>query len=79
MIADRRPVIRLGLRHHNNMIQQHIRIEVRRNQHVRRNHVPRMQLTQNARILQLVRHSHRIHEARNSLMIQRYLALGCIG
>jgi len=54
MIKDRGLVIRLGLCHHHNMVQQHVRIWILRNQNVRGDHVARMQLAQNARVLQLV-------------------------
>jgi hypothetical protein len=72
-------VIWPGLRHHHDVVEQKIRVRVRRDQHVGRNHVPRMQPAQNARILQLVRHGHGLHEAGNGLMVQRYLTLGGIG
>ena len=72
-------VIWLGLRHHHNMIEQNLRICILRNQHVGGNHVARMQLSQDARVLQLVGHGHGLHEAGNGLMVQRHLALGGIG
>ena len=79
MIDNRGPVIRPSLRDHNNMVQQHIGIRVLRNQNVGGDHVARMQFAQNVRILQFVGHGHRVHEARNRLMVQRHLALGRVG
>jgi hypothetical protein len=72
-------VIWPGLRHHHDVVEQKIRVRVRRDQHVGRNHVPRMQPAQNARILQLVRHGHGLHEAWNGLMAHRHLVFGSIG
>src|ERR1039458_1190834 len=72
-------VIGLGLRHHDNMVKQNLRIRILRDHHIGGNHVARMQFAQDARIHQLVGHGHGLHEAGNGLMVHRYLALGGIG
>ena len=79
VIHDLGQVIRLALRHYNNVIQQHVRIRVLRHQQVGGNHVARMQLAQYPCVFQLVRHGHGIHEARNGFMVQRHLVFGGIG
>ena len=76
MIEHRRPVIRLGLRDDDDVIEQHVRVGVLRDQHVGGDHVAGMQFAQDVRVLELVGHGHRIHEAGNGFMVQRDLA-GC--
>ena len=48
MVDDRGPVIRLALRDHHDVVQQHVGIGVLRDQHVRGDHVAGMQFAENA-------------------------------
>ena len=61
------------------MIQEDAVLILLGNQHVGGNHVSAMQLAQDARILELVRHGHRFHEAGDGLMIQYRNAVSGIG
>ncbi len=70
MIDRCRSIIRLALRHDNNMIQQHDRVVTLRHKHVRGDDVAGVQFAKDARILQLVGHRHRIHKAGNGVVIQ---------
>ncbi len=79
VINHRRLVIGLSLRHHHDMIQQHRLLGALRHQHVRGNHVPRVQFTDNAGVLELVRHRHCIHESGNRLVIQHHDPVTGIG
>ena len=79
VIEHRRLVIGLALRNHHNVIEHNVRIGILRDQHIGGDGVAGMQLAENARILQLVGHGHRIHEAGNGLMIHRHFAGRRIG
>ncbi len=78
VLGNLRTVIRLALRDNDDMVEQNIGVRILRNQQVGGNHVAGMQLAEDVRILQFVGHGHRIHEARNRVMIQRDFAFGCV-
>src|SRR5579862_2520818 len=79
MVNHRGLVIGFGLRNYVDMIQHNRFRRGFRDQHVRGDHVPRMQIANDVRILERIGHGHRIHEARNCLVIDYDDAMRWIG
>lgn len=79
MILNLGPVIRFALGDHNNVIEEHGSISALRDKHVCGDGIARMEFAEDAGILQLVGHSHGVHEAGDSGRIHADLAGGRVG
>lgn len=75
VIRDGGTIVGPSLRHNHQVIEHRGSVRILRHQHIGRDHIARMQLAQDACVLQLVGHGHRIHKAGDCRLVERHFAL----